>query len=93
MRTVLNGRGQPVVLTPENCTRDGHPWGRGIDWDDLEWTEAAFLDDSFLGLLAGFTDPHIRVPHKDKIEWNTHHRIRGKRWKITGLLPMEDRQP
>jgi hypothetical protein len=87
MRTVLNGRGKPVVLTPENCTRDSYRWGYGIGWDDVEWEHAEFRPDSLLGALGGCPDPHISVPHNNKVEMNTRHRIRGKRWTITGLLP------
>lgn len=79
MRTVLNGRGRPVVLTPENCTRDGFLWPcDGCDFDDMDWARAEFRAESPWG-----PDPHLRVPHKDD---ETAHRIRGRRWKITGLL-------
>jgi hypothetical protein len=95
MRTVLNGRGQPVVLTRENCTCDGYTWRERANagmwvWEEFDWSAAEFLDQSFLGIIGEFDDAHLRVPHKDG---ETAHRIRGKRWKITGLLPMEDRQP
>lgn len=86
-RTVLNGRAHPVVLTPENCTRDGWGWHDGVAWDDLDWAAAVYQRDSLLGVLRGAVDRHILVPHKDKITMNTRHRIRGKRWTITGLLP------
>lgn len=83
-RTVLNGHGKPVVLTRENCTLDGWGWDHGIGWDDLDWSAAKFRGQSFLGIIGDFSDPHLRVPHKDG---QTAHRVRGKRWKIKGLLP------
>jgi hypothetical protein len=87
MRTVLNGRGKPVVLTPENCDCDGWGWRSDKDrWEYMDWARAEFR----LKNPLGFLDPHLRVPHKDG---ETAHRIRGKRWKITGLLPAQDRQP
>jgi hypothetical protein len=84
MRTVLNGRGKPVVLTPENCTRDDYLWGAYVAWEEVDWKHAEFRPDSLLGALGGRPDPHISVPHKNG---ETAHRIRGKGWKITGLLP------
>lgn len=84
MRTVLNGRGKPVVLTRENCTKDGYRWTDDDEWDDMDWRLALFLPESIWTALYGFPDPHLRVPHKDG---ETAHRVRGKRWKITGLLP------
>jgi hypothetical protein len=49
----------------------------------VDWKHAEFRPDSLLGALGGRPDPHISVPHKNG---ETAHRIRGKGWKITGLV-------
>lgn len=88
-RTVLNGRGKPVVLTPDNCTCDGYTWRQRaragmLVWEEFDWEAAEFRGQSFLGIIGEFNDAHLSVPHKDG---ETAHRVRGKRWTITGLLP------
>lgn len=88
MRTVLNGHKKPVVLTRENCTINGYRWPplpAYWAWDDMDWSSASFQPESIWTALYGADDPHLRVPHKDG---ETAHRVRGKRWKITGLLDL-----
>ena len=69
-------------LTPGITTKDGRSWrdcAAGYGWDDMDWSHAEFYDQSFIGIIGGFADPHLRVPHKDG---ETYHRVRGKRVKI-----------
>jgi hypothetical protein len=54
----------------------------------MDWQQAEMYDQSLLGLVGGFTDKHLRVPHLNKDEWGTYHRVRGKRCKMLDARPM-----
>jgi hypothetical protein len=82
---LMNRRGGPrwEPVTPDNCDIDGSAYG----WqkDGLDWPNAEFRQQSLIGELLGWPDdPHIRVPWP---EWETSHRVRGKRVRMLDARP------